>query len=122
MMGTLVAEKPFGRWLEERIYPRGWSLVQFSRLAGVSHPAISSWINDGVRPQRKACYAIARVLEVDPNEVLEAAGHQPDAREPEPPAVQYFDAETMTDDEAAAIGRMIVQELARMRARRAKPQ
>jgi transcriptional regulator with XRE-family HTH domain len=115
----------FGQWLGSKIFP-ALGVNEFAELAGVSPSAVSSWLNHGAIPYRRTCYAIARALDLDPDEVLIAAGYQPAGKrpelEPEPPAVQYFDAETMTDDEAAAIGRMIVQELARMRARRAKPQ
>lgn len=123
-VSVLMAEPKvaFGRWLENQIYPRNLSVTRFAELAGLSATAVSNWINHGQVPYRRTCYAIARALDLDPDEVLVAAGYPPEGKRPEPeperPAVQFFDATTLTDEEAAELGRLVAEQLAKFRAKR----
>ena len=85
----------FGRWLESRIYPKGWGPVEFGEAVGVAPSAVSGWLNSGVRPYKRTCYAIAAALGVPIDEVLIAAGYPPEGRRAkhEEPDIAVYEVE-----------------------------
>ena len=81
----------FGEWLDDRLRARGWSQTAFAEAVGVARQTVNSWTNDVKPPRRRAARDIAKVLEVDVNEVLVRAGYppqDPDYRLPEERVVE----------------------------------
>ncbi len=75
------APSRFAQWLAEALAERGWSQRELARRIGTSPESVSRW-NRRVRPAPARCEAIARELDVAPEEVLMLAGHDTAAPEP----------------------------------------
>lgn len=119
----------FGQWLGSKIFPK-LGVNEFADLAGVSPSAVSSWLNHGAIPYRRTCYAIASALsfagiEVSKEEVLAAAGYlvpspvEEPKPEPRMPTVQFFNAETLSADDARRIVAAMQAEWERIQAEKA---
>lgn len=74
----------FADYLKERIIDwqyrsRKWvtSATEVGKLLGVSDVTANDWLRGKTLPRREHCLRIARVLEISPIEVLEAAGYPP---------------------------------------------
>ncbi len=77
------APSRFAQWLAEALAERGWSQRELARRIGTSPESVSRW-NRRVRPAPARCEAIARELDVAPEQVLMLAGHDTAAPEPKP--------------------------------------
>lgn len=74
----------FADYLKERIIDwqyrsRKWvtSATEVGKLLGVSDVTANDWLRGKTLPRREHCLHIARFLEINPVEVLEAAGYPP---------------------------------------------
>lgn len=67
----------FGDWLRTELDKRGWTLAEFARRLGTWNSLISKWLNNVQRPRPAQCHQIAAALGIDPDLVLDAAGHRP---------------------------------------------
>lgn len=61
----------FGRWLQDRLRSRRWSVQYFASRLGVHPKTPQSWIAGRSSPNPARIETIARVLEVRPGEVWE---------------------------------------------------
>ncbi len=73
MTGNLT----FGEWLDDQLRSRGWSQAEFGDSVGVVRQTVSGWVNDLQRPRRRLLTSMARVLDLDVDEVLARAGKPP---------------------------------------------
>ncbi|MGA7672821.1 MAG: helix-turn-helix transcriptional regulator [Nitrolancea sp.] len=64
----------FGEWLDDQLKSRGWSQSEFGDSVGVVRQTVSGWVNDLQRPRRRLLTSMARVLDIDADEVLARAG------------------------------------------------
>jgi len=72
----------FGEWLDDQLKSRGWSQTDFGDSVGVARQTVSGWVNDLQRPRRRLLTSIARVLDLDIDDVLARAGRPPASAEP----------------------------------------
>lgn len=89
----------------------------FARSLGTSPNTVSEWFNTPRIPRPPQCFRIAEVLEIDPELVLEKAGHRPSrpVSEPEPevfddePPVNFIqeEYERLTPEEKRELWRFI---------------
>jgi len=95
-MTVVMADKTtFSVWLKPLVYAAGFGTNSFAQAVGVSSPSASAWMNGKSVPEERRCYAIASVLNVPVEEVLDQAGYpvpirpaildRPDAVEPPQP-------------------------------------
>lgn len=116
----------FGEWLEDQLVERGWSQSGFAELIDVSRSSINAWVNNRKTPHKTICRRIAKAFNVDPDEVLVRAGHEPrtlgyelpDSSEPASPDIDLDDpliqfatssADKLTDAQKQAIIEIIRQ-------------
>lgn len=67
----MSVELRFGEWLDDELQRRGWLQDELATKAGVAQGAVSNWITGRNLPQRHSVGALARALEVDPEELKE---------------------------------------------------
>ena len=92
--GVMNVRLSFGEWLDDQIRRKGWSQAAFSDAVGVARQTVNSWVNGVQPPRRRALRDVAKILDLDINEVLVRAGYPPldpdyrlpEEREPEPEA------------------------------------
>lgn len=67
-------------YLKATLRERGWSMTDLARRAGVSKQAVGQWLSEDeftrVSPRPIYCEKIAAALGVDPDYILELAGHR----------------------------------------------
>jgi transcriptional regulator with XRE-family HTH domain len=73
MTGNLT----FGERLDDQLRSRGWSQAEFGDSVGVVRQTVSGWVNDLQRPRRRLLTTMARVLDLDADDVLARAGKPP---------------------------------------------
>jgi transcriptional regulator with XRE-family HTH domain len=67
---------PFQKLLQQLLDESGESFREASAAAGLSPTTLSNYMR-GSRPMRDACIALADHFDVDPNDLLRAAGYEP---------------------------------------------
>lgn len=70
-------ETTFGDWLQRRLERRGWQQADLHHATGISRGLISAWVRGAKLPDSRSARRIAAALELEPEEVLYAAGHLP---------------------------------------------
>jgi SOS-response transcriptional repressor LexA len=77
-MATDAGQKSrFAEWLTAEIKARNWNQSEFGRRAGESsRSTVSSWVTGSRLPEPDSCVRIADALGIDPDEVLDRAGHR----------------------------------------------
>ncbi len=65
-----MSEMTFGEWLSEELKDRGWSKADLARAAGISPPHITRIVNGDQMPGNEVIVAIARALDLPPDEVF----------------------------------------------------
>jgi len=63
-------------YLSTLLKERGLSMRKASLEAGLNHGAVGGFVR-GRRPHRDSCLILAEYFQVDPNEMLAAAGYDP---------------------------------------------
>lgn len=69
--------KPWAMLLERLRQARNESYREASIAAGLDHGALHRFIKTNRRPNRESCIALAHHFEINPNEMLVAAGYEP---------------------------------------------
>jgi transcriptional regulator with XRE-family HTH domain len=81
----------FVNWLNEELGKRDWSIRELARRSGISHASISQVLNRHRYPGSDFCLAIARGLQLPPEEVFRRAGILPPrAGETERPSLRQI--------------------------------
>ena len=70
-------ETPWAKLLEELRQARNESYREASLAAGLDHGALHRFVRAQRRPNRESCIALAHHFQINPNELLVAAGHEP---------------------------------------------
>jgi hypothetical protein len=70
-------EAHWAKLLEELRQTRNQSYRQASLAAGLDHGALHRFVRGQRRPNRESCIALAHHFDINPNELLVAAGHEP---------------------------------------------
>lgn len=70
-------DNPWAVLLERLRQERNESYREASIAAGLDHGALHRFIKTDRRPNRESCIALAHHFEINPNELLVAAGHEP---------------------------------------------
>ena len=65
----------FGRWLQVHLDRRRWKAADFARRLRVGNSTVTMWLRGERNPTPASCHQIADALDIDPREVLQAAGH-----------------------------------------------
>ena len=85
-MPVAILMTPFAEWLEGELRARSWSRSYLAATIDKRPQTIYTWFNDDTIPSPELCQALARVLHVAPELVLQKAGHlPPEAEVPEQP-------------------------------------
>jgi transcriptional regulator with XRE-family HTH domain len=67
----------WAKLLEELRQDRNESYREASLAAGLDHGALHRFVRGQRRPNRESCIALANHFDINPNELLVAAGHEP---------------------------------------------
>lgn len=70
-------QNEFIAWLSSQLEERGWSIRELARRANSSPSTIASIANGSRKPGADACAAIAKALDVSPDDVFRLAGILP---------------------------------------------
>jgi transcriptional regulator with XRE-family HTH domain len=77
----MIGAVDFYGWLRRELAARGWRAADLARAAGLKVQVVAKWLYADpvkrVTPSPASCRLIAKVLDVDPDRVLAAAGHRP---------------------------------------------
>ena len=74
---SVRTDNPWAVLLEDLRQARNESYREASQAAGLDHGALHRFIKTGSRPNRESCIALAYHFDINPNELLVAAGHEP---------------------------------------------
>lgn len=70
-------DNPWAVLLERLRQERNESYREAAIAAGLDHGALHRFVKTNRRPNRESCIALAHHFEINPNELLVAAGHDP---------------------------------------------
>lgn len=73
----------FVEWLKEEMRVRHLTQAELARRSGIRQPMIHRWLKGEWGPSANSAFALANGLGLDPEYVLEVAGHRPRPRTPE---------------------------------------
>jgi transcriptional regulator with XRE-family HTH domain len=73
----MTGKLSFGEWLDDQLREKRWTQTSFAESVDVSPSTVSTWISNTHLPGRRVMSRIARVLDLDINEVLVRAGYPP---------------------------------------------
>ena len=80
-MFLVIDKYVFSEWLRTEMTKRTWSQSDLSRASGIHRAIISKIINQNSSPETETIKAIARGLQLPPEEVFRAAGLLPPVTE-----------------------------------------
>jgi transcriptional regulator with XRE-family HTH domain len=115
----------FGLWLANELDRKDWQQSDLVERMSVKAGVVSAWINGKRKPSYENCLIIARILRVEPNEVLVRAG-RPTVNGPRPRQLVLLSLDGSEEYEVAAIvayvearpGRLFQEELRAVREER----
>jgi transcriptional regulator with XRE-family HTH domain len=90
MQNSVDAKVTFRAWLQDEMDKRRWSESELARQTGILPSVINRWKRGEYGPNANSCVKIANALGVDPQFVMELAGHEPRQRVPEDTKVQQL--------------------------------
>jgi len=109
-----TTSESFQAWLNNRLTRQGWTKAELARRSGVSQPQISRILNGDRGIGEESLIAIARALQVPPEEAFRAAGLLPQKAADDPLAeeARYIVANLSPEKRRMAIGylRFLAQE------------
>jgi transcriptional regulator with XRE-family HTH domain len=109
-----IVDKTFAEWLLEEMNRLDMTQAQLAKRAGISRTAVSNLLSHTRDPGPTICRAIARALDVPPEEVFRKAGLLPDKPEDPPGLLELIHAYSQASDEE----RERILEIARLLSRR----
>jgi transcriptional regulator with XRE-family HTH domain len=90
MQDSVATKTTFRAWLRDEMEKRRWNESELGRQTGILPSVINRWGRGEYGPNANSCVKIANALGVDPQFVMELAGHKPRQRVPESTGVQQL--------------------------------
>jgi transcriptional regulator with XRE-family HTH domain len=90
MQDSVSTNTTFRAWLRDEMEKRRWNESELGRQTGILPSVINRWGRGEYGPNANSCVKIANALGVDPQFVMELAGHKPRQRVPESTGVQQL--------------------------------